>query len=174
MCASIKNTRAGLHTTFSGCGTTARLRLAYTPSNERSSCRGWRTRHPRRAGSPWRPTANAWTHLALAASDVASAHQTCRTSTSCYRRQTINCSREYWTTRSTLCTSYLHLSRQHHRSIASDASVRTPRTGHLTDCNFITKLLYKNSYQLNNIHYVLLTLVFIVESITSMLSLHPL
>ena len=62
------------------------------------------------------------------------------------RRLTINCLREYWTTRITHCTSsYFHRNLQHHRTITSDAAPMHDRKlhqlqGHLSDCNFITML----------------------------------
>ena len=62
--------------------------------------------------------------------------------------------REYWTIRITHCTSYLP------QSAASQNYNLRHRThdkqlhqhqGHLTNCNFMTRLLYKNSYWLSNI-----------------------
>jgi len=87
----------------------------------------------------------------------ASAHLTCQTSISCWRRLTINCLREYWTICITHCTSYFHHNLQHRITISSDAAPMTDmqlheHQGHLSDCNFITRLQYKNSYWLNSIY----------------------
>ena len=49
----------------------------------------------------------------------------CRTSISCYRRQTIDCSREYCKTCTTHCISYFHHNLQYQRTITSDVASMT-------------------------------------------------
>ena len=79
------------------------------------------------------------------------------------RRQTINCLREYWTTRTTHCTShfhhfhhsYFHLNQQHHRTITSDAARMTDNCINTKDTWVtVTSLGYCTKIRTNSIIYI--------------------